>query len=393
MISIVKTSRSCRALPFVVAAVACSLVSFASLGAQGSISMQGFGYPLGGLSTRVSGTSGALAEFDDLTPQNPASLTKIARSIFAVQAEPEYRTFSLNSTKESSTIPRLQLLMLGLRVSSRVVVSLSAAGFLDRSYATVATGQAAVDSLILPTTDVTVVKGAIADLRAGVGYQVTSRLSLGFAVHAFTGSNKVDLTRRFADTLLFGSVSDTSAIDFFGKAVSMGAQLSLAHGLSTSVSYRRGLRIEAESRDTLVKRGTIPDRLSGGVMYTGIPGSAFALNVEHVKWTSMQTLGSNNVQAHDATNWSLGTEIATGKLHGTPVLLRLGTGHNQLPFGVNNGAVSETRFGGGLAIPVSASGREPAVIDFSLQRASRKLGGSSASESAWLVGFGLQIRP
>ncbi|MDQ6611378.1 MAG: hypothetical protein M3Y64_03010 [Gemmatimonadota bacterium] len=386
-------SRLHRAILVTLTGALCTMTAATQLRAQGSISMQGFGYPLGGVSTRVSGTTGALAEFDALTPQNPAALTKIARSALAVQAEPEYRTFTLNSVKETTSIPRLQLLMLGLRVSSRAVVSLSAAGFLDRSYSTVSTGQAPVDGLVLPTTDVAVVKGAISDLRAGVGYQITTRLSAGFALHAFTGSNKLNLTRRFADTLAFGSVSDTSSIDFFGKAVSFGAQFALPQGITTSLSYRHGLSVEAETRATIVKRATIPNRVTGGLMYTGIPGSAFALNVEHINWSDMQSLGTSNVQAHDATNWSLGAEIATGKLHGTPVLFRLGTGHNLLPFGIGGGTVTETRFGGGIAIPVSAAGREPAVIDFSLQRASRKLSGSTAREGAWLLGLGLQIRP
>ena len=370
-----------------------SLAISATANAQGNISMLGFGYPTGGMSTRVSGTAGALAEFDALTPQNPASLVRISRSAFAAQAEPEYRTFSLSSVKESSTIPRLQLLALGLRVSSRAVISLSAANFLDRSYSTISTGSATIEGQSLPTSDITVVKGSISDLRAGVGYSLSPRLSIGVAAHAFTGSNKLNLTRRFADTLLFGSVTDTSAIDFFGSAFSFGAQLSIPHGFMASASYRKGFRIEGESRNSIIKHATIPDRLSGGLMYTGIAGSAFAVNVEHINWTSMAALGSSSVQAHDATNWSVGAEISAGKIHGSPVLLRAGTGHTQLPFGANNGIASETRFGGGIALPISAAGREPAVIDFSLQRANRKLTGSDAKESAWLLGLGLQIRP
>ena len=355
--------------------------------------MQGFGYPMGGFSTRVAGTTGAFAEFDALTPQNPASLLGISRAALAAQAEPEYRTLHLNSVSESSNIPRLPLLMLALRLSTRAVVSLSAAGFLDRSFTTISTGQAQVEGQSLPTTDATSVRGSIADLRAGLGWQLTSRLTVGLAGHVFTGSNKLNLSRKFADTLKFGSVSDTSSIDFFGRAVSVGAQFVVGRGITTSASYRKGGNIEAQSKDTVLHRANVPDRLSGGVMYTGIPGSAFALNVEHVKWSEMQALGSSSVQAHDATNWSLGAEVATGKMRGTPVMVRLGTAHNNLPFGVGGGIVSEQRYGTGIGLPISMPGREPAVIDLSLQRANRKLSGSSATEGAWLFGFGLQIRP
>ncbi|MEO7359471.1 MAG: hypothetical protein ABI120_04035, partial [Gemmatimonadaceae bacterium] len=116
-------------------------------------------------------------------------------------------------------------------------------------------------------------------------------------------------------------------------------------------------------------------------------------NIDQNKWTNMQKLGSSLLQAHDATNWSVGAEVATGKLRGTPVLLRAGTARNMLPFGLNGGTVSEMRFTGGAALAVTNAGRDQAVIDFSIARANRTLSGSSAKEGAWLLGVGLQIRP
>jgi len=67
------------------------------LSAQGTLSGLGFGYPVGGTSTRTAATGGAFGEFDPFSPLNPASLGSITRTAIAVQAEPEYRTLHVGS--------------------------------------------------------------------------------------------------------------------------------------------------------------------------------------------------------------------------------------------------------------------------------------------------------
>ena len=52
--------------------------------------------------------------------------------------------------------------------------------------------------------------------------------------------------------------------------------------------------------------------------------------------------------------------------------------------------VKESRFSGGLGIPVA---RDNATLDFSIQRANRSQAGSTAREAAWLLGIGMQVRP
>lgn len=361
--------------------------------AQGTISTQGFGYPLAGTSTRAAGTAGALSEFDLLTPRNPSALTGMARSVLAVQAEPEYRKLTFGSIEESSRVQRVPLLMAGVRVSSKAVISFSSAGFLDRNFTTTSSGEALVGGVILPTKDVQDMRGSIADLRAGVGYRVHSRVSVGLAGHVFTGSNRLNLVRTFNDTVGFGTVNETSGVAFFGKAVSVGSTFLLPKGFLAAASFRKGGSMEADNGDTVLTRAHIPDRLAAGVLYTGFAGSSFAFNVDNTKWSSMQSLGTSLLQTHDATNWSLGGEVPTGRVRGTPVMLRAGAGKNTLPFGINGGTVSEQRIAGGAAVAITSGGRDQAVLDFSVTRANRKLSGSTAKEGAWLLGIGIQIRP
>ncbi|MEO7363531.1 MAG: hypothetical protein ABI120_24585, partial [Gemmatimonadaceae bacterium] len=211
-------------------AAACSaavLLAPSELLAQGTISTQGFGYPLAGTSTRVAGTAGALVEFDLLAPRNPSSLSAMGRAILAVQAEPEYRKLTFGSIQESSRVQRVPLLMAGVRTSSNSALSFSSAGFLDRNYTTTSTGEAPIGGQILATTDVQDMRGSIADLRLGFAYRILPRLGIGIAGHVFTGSNRLDLVRTFNDSTGFGRVRETSGLAFFGKAVSFGSTVAL----------------------------------------------------------------------------------------------------------------------------------------------------------------------
>lgn len=364
-----------------------------ALSAQGTISTQGFGYPLSGTSTRVAGTAGALSEFDLLAPRNPSALTSMGRAILAVQAEPEYRKLTFGSIQENTRVQRVPLLMAGVRTSSKSALSFSSAGFLDRNFTTNSKGEALVGGQILPTTDVLDMRGSIADLRAGFGYRVLPRLAVGIAGHVFTGSHKLNLLRSFNDSTGFGAVNETSGLAFFGKAVSFGSTLALPKGFVAAASFRKGGSLEADNGDTVLTRAHIPDRIGAGLMYAGFAGSAFAFNIDNTKWSQMQSLGTNLLQTHDATNWSIGGEVSTARLRGSPVLLRAGAGKNTLPFGLNGGTVTEQRFSGGGSLAITSLGRDQAVLDFSVTRANRKLSGSTAKEAAWQLGIGIQIRP
>ncbi|MDQ8161778.1 MAG: hypothetical protein P3C10_04245 [Gemmatimonadota bacterium] len=374
----------------VVALSAIALIAAPRAGAQGSVGGLGFGYPVGGGSVRTNATGGAFAEFDALTPTNPAALGGLSRTVITAQAEPELRRLSLNGVTEKSSLQRVPLVMLVFPARGGVAVGLSATTFLDRTFSTVTTGSAFLDGKSVPTTDRTDVRGAINDLRAAVGWQVSSRVRLGVGGHLYTGENLATRERTFADTLAFGSVLDSSRVTYFGTALSVGGELTLGKGLAVLASYRRGNELNARVRDTIVSRATGPARTGFALRYDGIVGSVFALGVEQMAWSQMAALGSRSVVATDAMNWHAGAEVAGPKFRGLPVLVRAGYARNELPFATANQQAREQRITTGIGIPVA---REAASIDLSVQRATRTLTGSAAKESAWLLGIGMQVRP
>ena len=371
-------------------ALLAAMAASQTAGAQGSISMLGFGYPVGGGSVRTNGTGGAFAEFDALTPTNPAALGGLGRTVITAQAEPELRKLTVNGVSEKSALQRVPLIMFIFPARHGVAVGISATSFLDRTFASTTTGSAVIDGKSVPTSDQTEVRGAINDLRAGAGWQISARFRVGVAGHLYTGENKATRERTFADTLAFGSVLDSSRVTYFGTALSVGGEATLGTGFTALASYRRGNELNARIRDTIVSKASVPTRTGIALRYNGIAGSVFAVGMEQIAWSGMGSLGSSSSSATDATNWHAGAEVAGPKVRGLPLLLRAGYARNELPFGVLGQIAKENRLTAGLGVPVAG---EDASLDLSVQRANRTLFGSGVKESAWLLGIGIQIRP
>ncbi len=366
------------------------LIGAADASAQGSLSGLGFGYPVGGTSIRAAATGGAFGEFDALSPLNPASLGGLQRTLIAAQTEPEFRTLKFGSATEKSTAERVPLLMMVFPTSTGVAFGLSATTFLDRSYTTLTTGTVIIEGQPVSVNDQTDVRGSMGDLQGAVGWRINDRFRVGFSGHLYTGDNLVARYRKFADTLAFGSVDDSSRVEYFGTAVTIGGEVQVVKGLALSGSYRAGFNLESRVRDTVKTQGKVPNRLGLSLRYDGIAGATFAVGMESQSWSRMTGLGSAQVQARDATNYHAGAELVGPKLRGYPTLVRFGYANNQLPFGVDGKTVGESRISGGLGVPIA---RDFATIDLSLQRAIRTLSGGSTKESAWLLGVGIQIRP
>lgn len=358
--------------------------------AQGTIGTQGFGYPVGGGSVRTNGTGGAFAEFDALTPTNPAALGGIGRTVITAQAEPELRTLTANGVSEKSTLQRVPLIMLVFPSRRGVAIGISATSFLDRTFSTTTTGSALIDGKSVPTTDQTDVKGAINDLRAAAGWQISPRFRVGVAGHLYTGESRATRERTFADTLAFGGVLDSSRVTFFGTALSVGGEATLGKGFTALASYRRGNELNARVRDTIVSKASVPTRTGVALRYDGIVGSVFAISMEQISWSQMASLGSTTTTATDAMNWHAGAEVAGPRFRGLPLLVRAGYARNELPFGIAGQTAKENRLTAGLGVPVAG---EDATLDLSVQRANRTMSGSGFKESAWLLGIGVQIRP
>jgi hypothetical protein len=363
--------------------------------AQGSLAVQGFGYPPGQLSSRSLTTGGALGEMDHLSPLNPATLLGLGGATLYFQAEPEFRSVRVPGGEAKTTTARYPLVFGGFQPKARWAFALSSSTLADRSWQTTVDTLEQVAGDTARSSSTYRSEGAINDLRLGVAYGANSWLRLGIGLHAFSGRNRIFIGRNFVDDR-FADFGDTSTISYGGNAVSVGAEMRVQRVASVALSARKGGRMSAKTSagDSTLGHGDVPDRFAASVAYLGIANSVIAARVAQEKWSGLQGLGTPSLQPHDVTDIGVGGDIAGPRFGSRVIMLRLGGRWRDLPFAVPSSTgvaaeVKETSFAGGLGTFL-AGGR--AAVDLGLVRASRT-SSLDATERAWILSVGLTVRP
>ncbi|GAC1686696.1 MAG: hypothetical protein NVS9B3_05140 [Gemmatimonadaceae bacterium] len=356
--------------------------------AQGTLSAQGLGYPLGQLSTRARGTAGAVAEFDALSPLNPASLSSIARSTLYFQYEPEFRSVGVGAGSTRTTTLRFPLTMAAIPFGERYVVGFAVSTLVDRTGATQFTARDAFGPAdTVSSTQTFRTTGAINDIRLAGSMRLGMRAQAGIGVHVYSGQNRVILSREFASAG-FAPFGDTTRLDYGGSALSIGGQLRLPGGLALALDARRGGGLTMREADSVRASGHVPDRVAAGVLIDAIPGATIAVRYAWEGWSAVQSLGRGPFAA-DTRDMSVGADVAGPRLGRWPLLLRGGLRSRELPFSARGQRVTERSLVGGVGVPVAD---QRASLDISVERASRS-GVSGVRETGTILSLGIAVRP
>lgn len=366
-----------------------AVVWAAPLSAQGSVSIQGFGYPSGGLSTRAAGAGGAFAEFDFATTRNPSSLLGWGRGGVYLQYDPEFRSVHAPTGSEDAIIARFPLTMAALQVGSRGIAAASFSTLLDRTWATRVRGGQILgpDSVgYLETVEST---GAINDLRLALAYSISDALSVGVGVHGVTGGNRMRLVRTFDDSLKYGTLVRGLTLSYLGNALSLGATWRPSRFLAVAASARFGGNLDLRIGDTLAASANVPGRMGFSVRYDGLPGASVAFTAEQTNWSDMARLSETSLVVHDVWEYGAGAELSGPRIRGVPTLISLGYRRRDLPFSIGSAEVPERFLSAALGLPLVGP---RAIFDIGMQRASRgEING--VRETAIILSFGLTIRP
>jgi hypothetical protein len=359
--------------------------------AQGALSLQGLGYPAGGLSARAEGAGGGLADFDALSLTNPASLAGVGSASLFLQYSPEFRRVTAGSNSATTTTARLPLAVGVLPMGQQWTLGLGSSTFLDRSSESSLVRRQQVGGL-LDTTDVTErqrVLGSINDVRLALAWTRSPMFQIGVGAHVFVGSNRITFAQLFPDTLGYLSTSQSGRLSFAGFAASAGIEYHPSRAIGFALAGRIGGDLRVQSADTAVGSARLPDHYSGSVTYTGIPGASIAARVAHDSWSSLGSLSSSNTQAFDGWDTGAGIEATGPRILQRVITLRAGGRFRTLPFGFNGEKVSETSFMAGFGAPLA---RNRASLDFSIQRANRTTAGD-VDERGIILSFGLRVSP
>lgn len=373
--------------PALVALLSLSVAAGAS--AQGSLSVQGFGYPPGQISTRAEGMGGGPAEIDPTSALNPASVADVVTTQLYLQYDPEFRTVSSGGVTSKTTTARFPIVNLILPLSSRMSLGIGASTLVDRSSLTKANVVQVIDTTSVTVAQSTRVLGAIDDVRAALGYAITPTFRIGLGAHLITGNNQIRLVQRFPDSARFANLVQTSRVSYSGSAFSGGFEFYPSKVLALGVSARKGGTIRAESGDTVLATAKAPDHYGASVEYSGWGGVSLAAHAARDQWTSMGPLASKTVTTYDSWDVGGGLEVEGPRLIGRSSLVRLGVRHRTLPFSTTGSSVSEFSIGGGLGIDLA---RNRARLDIGLLRAGRS-SGDAVKEHAYILSFGLRVIP
>jgi hypothetical protein len=373
------------------AGIALFTVSFASRGgAQGALSLEGLGYPTGGLSARAEGTGGGVADFDALSTVSPASVAGVGSPALFLQYSPEFRRVTSPAGSATTTTARFPLVVGVLPMGESWTLALSSSTFLDRSSET---SLSRVEVVGGPTDTVTVteqnkVLGAIDDFRLALAWSTSPKFRIGVGGHAFAGSNRITFSQRFPDSTKFISSSQAGRISYAGFAASIGMEFRPSRVIGFAISGRKGGDLRAQSGDTAIGKGRLPDHYSGSVTFEGIPGVIVSARAAHDNWSSLTSL-SSGIQAFDGWDIGGGVEATGPRIMQRIVTVRAGARFRTLPFGFNGEKVSEKTFAAGLGAPLT---RDRASLDIAIQRAARTAG-SDVKERGFILSVGLRVSP
>ena len=385
----IKSATLCRRhVARIATAVSMAFAVPATLVAQGAITMQGFGYPGGQLSTRALGAGGALADFDANSPLNPAALVVANRASVYAQYDPEFRSVRGVTGNSSGVTARFPVLAVSGRYG-RATFGFSFSNLLDRTWVNTYTDSESVGGRVVQSRVTAQSAGGISDVRAAAAWTFSDKVHVGAGVHLFPGENRTLLGRDFADSLQIGSFTQANTYNFSGTALSVGIlAIPLSH-LNVAVAARFGGTLRMRLADTAqVGAASVPGRVSVSAAYDGYAGSLIAVRYAREQWSALRGLGSAGLSVTDAADLSGGVEFAGPKLSGLASAVRLGFRTRDLPFGVGAARASESALTAGIGLPFG-SGR--GAGDLTVARAHRVSGG--ASETGWILSFGFSIKP
>ncbi len=385
-----------------------ALLLAAPLAAQGTPSVQGYGYPTGQLGTRAQSTAGALAEVDEGTPLNPAAIIHWATPAIQFQYEPEFRrTRIADGGTLRTTTNRFPSVFAAFPAGGRMAFSLSISQLLDRTFETVRTSRELVGAESLFVSEQTSVEGGMSDVRLAGSFAVSKWVAVGVGLHGIVGSNRFDQRVAVSRTTQDATTDTTGAFNryrqitplrFSGSAFSVGVELRpLTQKLIVGASARIGNKVRMEGRtaagaDSLVAEADVPDRYGVGASYEVAARTIVAANFEQTRWSALAPL-SRESQPRDASSYSFGIETPGPRILGRSLTLRAGIRSRELAYEAPDGSVplrwtqvTERSATIGVMAPFAFN---RANLHLFVQRAARNV----ADEQAYTVGLGLTVRP
>ena len=195
----------------------------ATAAAQASqFGVRGLGAPGRPLSTRAAGASGAFGMFDSESSLNPAALGGLAAMTATFNGTQSFRTADNPAGSESLRESRFPHVSFGGPVrGSPFAFGISYSTYTNRDFSAATADTVELREVLVPVYDTLSSRGGVSDLRFAGSFKARERTVLGGALHVFTGTNRMESHRSFADSQYL-PVQQSAELSYAGVGASLG---------------------------------------------------------------------------------------------------------------------------------------------------------------------------
>lgn len=364
----------------------------AAAGQSSIFGTRGLGIPQGAVSTRAVGMGGSLALLDGLSGLNPAAITSVGNLTAGINFFQDWRTSTTPGGTGDASDPGMPFVTVVNRVKETPWYYSGSFGSLtDRDFGFVTVDTTPIGGVPVPYRDSLQSTGGTTDFSLALAYRPGRSVSVGLGFHFVTGSNRISLSRDFADTVL-ADVRQRSELAFDAIGLTLGGVYHPSEKFLAAATVRRDGTLNVDLDSIPAYTLTLPWSFAGSVQYrVGDRGIVDAL-VQYTTWgdadAELQAVGG--VGAENTFQAALGAEVVTNRLQPSKLPVRVGVRTAQLPFPLVPGEQpSESGVSAGTGVRF-AKGR--AAVDMALERTWRSSGGGY-SEEAWTLSFGITLKP
>jgi hypothetical protein len=325
----------------------------------------------------------------NLSAVNPAAASHFKASGIWTTFMPERRDLKGDAANGRFSTEDVPILRLVFPFKGRWAVSLSAGSFLDQDW-----GVEFVDTLRLSTGDVPFKEtrtsdGGVTQLRAELAGIIGEGWSLGAALIYYIGETRRTVDRAFEAGSGFSGYSASTAVQYDGWGVALGAELQPVPEVILGVVGGWGTGLD-------IRSDTTGQALSVSLPYTVDAGASFQLTPDFllavaVGWEGWSRVANDlpNATASDVWRFAGGVELAALENRTSRFLVRAGAHAERLPFNLRGGPAWERALSVGLgAMLAGGRGR----IDLTLERGRRgDVAKNAIEESFTRLSLGLAV--
>lgn len=369
----------------------CSLTSAAA--AQSSIfDIRGLGIPQPPLSARAVGMGGSVGLLDGMSGTNPSAITSVVGLTAGFNFFQDWRSTTSPGGSGSASDAGMPYVNVVNRVGETPwYFSGSFGSYTDRDFGSLTIDSTVVNGLPVGYRDSLESRGGTTDFRLAVAYRQSKNLALGFGFHFITGSNRFFLSRTFSDSI-FAPVRQRAELAYNAIGISVGAVYHPIEKLLLAGVIRHDGTMDV-SRDSLPAYNfALPWSVAAGAQYQLSRTASIDAQVAYTGWSAAndELVAEGGIGAENTVRASLGAELPTSTAQPGMFPVRVGVRAAQLPFPLAPGQQpTEFAVTGGTGVRFA---KGHGAIDLALERVWRQADGGF-SERAWIVTFGLTLKP